>query len=249
MNRPTTHTDLYQQFTATRPDFRNANLAELLLTYLKGNSVLDVGCGYGLLLGLAHLHGYAVEGIEPDAKLRTLAQAQYPTLTIHPDAVENFSPPGQYDTVVAADILECVPDYRVTLAALTQLVKPGGRLLLVAPALPWLFGSRDRMMGYHRRFSRAQLLSALADLGLTIRLTRYWNAILVLPYLLLYKFWGSQSHYEKLRSHPAPGRPAQYLSALLLFWFRQVENRFSLGIGLSLIVVAESESQRGADAK
>ena len=239
MTKVRTHSDIYLGFNPQRSDFRNENLSELVLSYAKGQSLLDIGCGYGYLLQKAAARGLRVAGVEPDEKLVALGKHLYPVLRIHHSNAEDFKSTEHFDTIVCVDILECMPDYLPTLRSLAAQVKSGARLVLVVPAIPYLFGSRDRMMGYYRRFGRNQLLKELQQLGLRIEQTRYWNLILLLPYFFIYKLLQRESHYEGLRGHGQPGLLKRLSAGLLQHWFRQVENRLNFGLGLTLLIVAE----------
>ena len=237
--KPESHTDLYHSFDPDQRDFRNHNLCDVILKFARGKNLIDVGCGYGQLLTAAQKLGFTVEGVEPDPALVALAAKRHPLLKIHAADATEFAPSELYDTVVSVDILECMLDYHPTLKAISRFIKPGGRLILVVPAHPALFGSRDQLMGYFRRFSTTELVDALQALGLTISHTRHWNMLLVLPYLILYKLLGKRQHYEQLRSNQNKNRIASTVGWLLDQWFQIVENRLNFGLGLSLIVVAD----------
>jgi ubiquinone/menaquinone biosynthesis C-methylase UbiE len=82
---------------------------------------------------------------------------------------------GEFDAVVAANVLHLVPDLPVALQALRNVMKPGG--LLVAPTfchdetgLSWLVSRVLAISGFpgHRRFTMESLRSALEDNGLRI---------------------------------------------------------------------------------
>ena len=101
-----------------------------------GGTLLDVGCGPGLLARLAAARGYRATGIDPDAAMvaaaRRLARregspAEYVRLGLF-EALEATAPA---DVVAAASLLAVLPDRAAGLAALWRLVAPGGALLVV----------------------------------------------------------------------------------------------------------------------
>lgn len=235
---PKTHTELYASLVSPEEDFRNSNLAALIMSYAQGQTLLDIGCGNGLLLSRAAKEFCAV-GIEPDDKLVELARRRNPRLNIIPTSLEQFLTQERFDTVVVSDVLECVPDDTLFLKKAVALLKPGGRLIITAPAHPRLFGSRDRLLGYLRRYRRKNLTEQVRQLGLRVLLTRYWNLLGFIPYLLLYRVFRRTSHYESLRGNDPRNKIAHFLSRLLYFWFGLVENKVNFGFGLSLIIVAE----------
>ncbi|MDZ4202795.1 MAG: bifunctional 2-polyprenyl-6-hydroxyphenol methylase/3-demethylubiquinol 3-O-methyltransferase UbiG [Gallionella sp.] len=99
---------------------------------LAGKSVLDVGCGGGILSeGMAGL-GAEVCGIDLADKSLQVArlhllesgkQVSYRNIAVEALAVEQ---PGHYDVVTCLEMLEHVPDPQSVIAACAKLAKPGG---------------------------------------------------------------------------------------------------------------------------
>lgn len=79
------------------------------------------------------------------------------------------------DSCVCLNVLEHLADDRAALARLAAVVAPGGRIVLIVPAMPALFGPVDRALGHHRRYRRARLATLATAVGLRPRLLRYWN--------------------------------------------------------------------------
>jgi SAM-dependent methyltransferase len=73
---------------------------------------------------------------------------------------------GAYDTVVCLNVLEHVEDDRCALQNLMSALEPEGRLILLVPQGPGLFGSLDELVGHRRRYSRESLESLVASCGL-----------------------------------------------------------------------------------
>lgn len=71
----------------------------------------------------------------------------------------------QFDTALAVNVLEGLPRPEAALQGLATVLRPDGRLFLVAPQGPWLYGSVDRAMGQLRRFSRRDLRALLERAG------------------------------------------------------------------------------------
>jgi SAM-dependent methyltransferase len=59
------------------------------------------------------------------------------------------------------NVLEHIPDDGAALADLRERLLPDGRLLLLVPAHPLLFGATDRAIGHQRRYSVGALRSLL----------------------------------------------------------------------------------------
>ena len=100
---------------------------------LRGERVLDVGCGGGILSDSMARRGAQVLGIDLATKALRVAQlhaleAETPDIQYREVAVEALAEeqPGSFDTVTCMEMLEHVPDPGSVVAACAKLVKPGG---------------------------------------------------------------------------------------------------------------------------
>jgi 2-polyprenyl-6-hydroxyphenyl methylase/3-demethylubiquinone-9 3-methyltransferase len=101
---------------------------------LPGKTVLDVGCGAGILTeGLAAI-GATVMGIDVTPELITEAErhaqlsgvrVQYQKTTVETLAEQQ---PESFDVVTCLELLEHVPDPRSIVQACARVVKPGGHV-------------------------------------------------------------------------------------------------------------------------
>ena len=99
---------------------------------LSGKSVLDVGCGGGILAESMAVRGAWVTGI--DAGENPLKVAQLHLLESGLDVDYRFTAaedlareiPGAFDVVTCMEMLEHVPDPGSTVAACSRLLRPGG---------------------------------------------------------------------------------------------------------------------------
>ncbi|MEI9998504.1 MAG: class I SAM-dependent methyltransferase [Verrucomicrobiota bacterium] len=130
-----------------------------------GRRVLEVGAGLGA--DTPYLLGPAQERwlcLEPNAALAARIPA---TLGDHPrrsvvevragllgdlDAAERF------DTILYIDVLEHIVDDHGELRAALAHLDPGGKIIVLAPAYPWLFSESDRALGHIRRYTRRALI-------------------------------------------------------------------------------------------
>jgi 2-polyprenyl-6-hydroxyphenyl methylase/3-demethylubiquinone-9 3-methyltransferase len=101
-------------------------------TGLKGKSVLDVGCGGGILAEAMAALGAKVKGIDLSDKalkvallhlLESRLEVTYDEISAEELAQHEA---GRYDALTCMEMLEHVPNPASTVSACAQLVKPGG---------------------------------------------------------------------------------------------------------------------------
>ncbi len=105
------------------------------LVLLKGQRVLDVGCGGGILADAMARKGADVLGIDLSTKALKVAQlhaleaqtegVQYKEVSAEALAAQQ---PGSFDVVTCMEMLEHVPDPSAVVKACATLVKPGGHV-------------------------------------------------------------------------------------------------------------------------
>ncbi len=101
--------------------------------WLHAPTVLDVGCGVGRMTMPFLDRGATVIGVDGDLgslqRCAWHAAERSGRLDLHWSSVHKL-PPGQFDVVIAAEVLCYVPDVERALAAIVERLKPGGALLL-----------------------------------------------------------------------------------------------------------------------
>ncbi len=103
---------------------------------LTGARVLDVGCGGGGLARHLRLAGAKeLVGLEPDAQHAQLARTTMDEVVEAPieTALEKSLLNGPWDFVVLADVLEHLLDPWTVTQQLSELIAPGGRVLISVP--------------------------------------------------------------------------------------------------------------------
>ncbi len=103
---------------------------------IKNRDIIEVGCGGGILSESLARKGARIIGIDPARGPLTVAKIHaleaglqnYPRYEIA--TAESFvvNHAASFDAVAALEMLEHVPDFRVTVSALSELTKPGGHL-------------------------------------------------------------------------------------------------------------------------
>lgn len=104
-----------------------------LVGQVAGHTVLDIGCGSGLLSQALVDRGATVIGLDGSSRMLELARARLGESVElhHHDLNEPLSwlPDGSVDLVVASLVLHYLEHWRPVLAELHRVLRPGGRLV------------------------------------------------------------------------------------------------------------------------
>lgn len=146
-----------------------------------GGRVLEVGAGIG------NLSQFLVKGdravlAEPDPGHRAELERRFgnlPQVKIVELELPHTLPElggERFDSVVCVNVLEHVEDDLAALEAMRRFVRPdGGFVVLLVPALRWLYGSLDRALGHYRRYTPRELTDLFDRASLRLRHIEYFN--------------------------------------------------------------------------
>ena len=91
---------------------------------------------------------------------------------------DNIPLQGQYDCVLALDVVEHVRDDDAAIKTLVNLLKPSGFLLITVPAYQWLWSAHDEVNHHYRRYTAAKLKALFDDSAVKILNLGYFNTLL-----------------------------------------------------------------------
>jgi 2-polyprenyl-3-methyl-5-hydroxy-6-metoxy-1,4-benzoquinol methylase len=148
-----------------------------------GRDVLEVGAGHGgTTRFLCDGRARRWVCLEPDAALadRLLAAIGAGDLPdccrLRLGTLADLDDGEAFDTVLYMDVLEHIADDRAELELAADRLRPGGHLVVLAPAHPWLFTPFDAAIGHYRRYTKATLRAAAPEAMVLIRLA-YLDAV------------------------------------------------------------------------
>ena len=196
---------LYERELGGRLTTFRRNL-ELVETFCKTGTILDIGTGMGAFLYLAKLNGWNVNGIEPSRWSAKKAEELY-GLKINSGSY-GLAPDfhAQLDVVTMWDVIEHVSDPLEALQVCNHVLKPGGTLVLstvdagsayarlLGKYWPWLM----KMHLYY--FDRCTMTEYLRKAGFQLLQVRTYRHTISGHYLA-YKlraiggFWGRAGAY------------------------------------------------------
>jgi ubiquinone/menaquinone biosynthesis C-methylase UbiE len=227
--------DAHWWYRATR-----ALMRDLLAPELRpGVRVLDAGCGPGGNSAWLAAYGDVV-GIDSSPEAVRLARERHPEIEVEQGDIEELPfPDHSFDIALAITVLTLVENDGGAVAELARVVKPGGAVLLMEPAIPRLRRDHDAVIRALRRYRLADLARLAEDARLAVRRATYAYSFL-LPAAAGLSIW----HRMKPRAvAPRSDLQRDRLGAVfgrLAAVERRVLARRDVPIGLSVLVLAES---------
>jgi SAM-dependent methyltransferase len=200
-----------------------------------GRRICEVGAGIGNMSAL-------IRGSAPDLLVLTDTDPYYREALrdrFAPDPevlVEELTLPDRsattrfqqydFDTVVALNVIEHISEDVDALRCIAAMLRPGGRGLVLVPAFQALFGSLDRELGHHRRYTKATLSDRMRQAGFRIEQAFYFNIVGMVGWWL----------NARVRNIPRiPARQVRYFDAVVPVL--RLEQLMPLPFGQSVIAV------------
>jgi SAM-dependent methyltransferase len=206
-------------------------LVDLALPYL-GDDPLEVGSGLGL-----YAEDWRAAGVprltvsEADAGRLAALRDRFgddPAVVVRELAVP-IAEQASYSAVVAYNVLEHIEDDRAALAGLRELLRPGGRVVVLVPAFPSAMSPFDRDIGHHRRYRKRSLRAVAQAAGLEVEVLRHVNGVGLLGWYVVMKL---------LRRRPRTGPLLTAYDRFFVPVLRRLESRWEPPFGQSLLLVA-----------
>jgi SAM-dependent methyltransferase len=175
---------LYSLFDATEETHwwfvaRRKIVLEMLRSILPPGAprILDVGCGTGSTLKELEKMGEAVGADISEEAIAYCRRRGCGDVRLVAEDELSFRD-GEFDAVLSLDVLEHIENEGAALAEYRRVLKPGGVLLLTAPAYAWLWSAHDDVNHHRRRYTRGSLEQLLAQSGWGIERLSYFCTLL-----------------------------------------------------------------------
>ena len=214
-----------------------------------GQRILEVGCGLGnfthFLSGRERIVGLDLnpEHLEEFRQRNPdLSQVELHTLDAgNPDLVKKLGP-GSFDSIICLNVLEHVENDSQAIRSFYSLLEPGGHLILLVPAFPFLFGTLD-LNGPHFRRYTWKTVKALLQNPIPSPPSQGGFDIIQMHYFNLFGIpgWWFCGKILKRRILPASGL-GWYEKLMPLF--RRIEEWTGPPLGLSIIAIARKNRLR-----
>lgn len=206
-----------------------------------GKKILEVGTGDREFTRLLDNHNPDIQqcvSIEPSKTFYTaFSDKKFPKKFrfICQDLFDTTTQNSLFDTALFIHVLEHIQDDKKALEHTYTVLQPGGRILLIVPAIPWLFSDHDKSLGHHRRYSKATMMSIIDKRKFVVEEMRYQDFFGMLGSLLFFKI-GHIRLFSSRGKHLLHGEGKIYDNLVIPFE-RFIERYIPVPVGLTLVVV------------
>ncbi|GAA1589095.1 class I SAM-dependent methyltransferase [Actinoplanes couchii] len=157
---------------------------ELALPYL-GDNPIEIGSGLGdyAIEWAEHLPKFTATEADPD-RLVLLKErmADHANIDVKQMLLPAQDANSEYSAAVSYNVLEHIEDHVGALRSMKELVRPGGKVIIIVPAFMFAMSQVDIATGHIRRYTKKTLGAAFTEAGLEIEKLHYANALGLLGY-------------------------------------------------------------------
>jgi SAM-dependent methyltransferase len=208
-----------------------------------GRRVLEVGAGIGTITRQIQQGRDKVIALEADPyyaqRLSNLFRGSPLVTPLHVTVEEtNWAALAeeQLDTVLLSNVLEHIQDDADAARRFRSVLPRHGRLVLLVPALPALYGSLDEAVGHYRRYTPETLRAAIEPAGFRLEHLEWLNLVGIAGWFL---------NGKVLRRRVLPQLQLKIYDRVAPVLAR-AEAIWKLPVGLSLLAVARATDNPGA---
>lgn len=213
---------------ATHLEHYNHWVASLFKNYF-GKHILEIGSGLGGLSKFLPKDKTVLSDSRRDYFNYLKNRLGYKTLKLNIEIEISKSLINSFDTIISSNVFEHIGDDERALKNCFKLLKVGGKLLLLVPARPEIFGNLDRAMGHFRRYTKLDLSNKVKKTGFKITRIKYVN----FPGYL--SWWFRGRFPSKSSSDILLGKAFDVFVVPFLYF----EKYFPVPFGQSLILIAQ----------
>lgn len=125
---------------------RAQKIIDEIKIYKKSGSLLDIGCGFGLLLKVAKDKGFEVLGVEKEKRAVEIATKKWKLSVVKGEFPEVDIKSAFFDVVICFDILEHVRNPKQFLSSIDHILRKNGLLVIQSPNIESIMAkiTRDR---------------------------------------------------------------------------------------------------------
>lgn len=177
-----------------------------LIKFLIGNRVpkkiLDIGCGTGQTFNFLHeqFPKAKLYGMDSSAKaVRYVIKNGYKN--VKKGSANRLPYPNQsFDLILFLDVLEHIQDHQKAINEAKRVLIKGGRIIITAPALKFIWSDHDRKQYHFRRYSVSELKDLARNSELKLEFISYFNFFLS-PVIIVFRLLGNLKPFANLNQY------------------------------------------------
>jgi SAM-dependent methyltransferase len=210
-------------------------------------SILDIGCGTGVLMTELKKFGQ-VTGIDLSEEALAFCRQKGIRNVKRGDVLKIPEPDKKYDLALALDVIEHVENDQQAISEIRRVLKPGGLAIIFVPAFMFLWGVTDIVSHHFRRYTKSQLVKKLLANDFKIERASYFNTFLFPP-IFLVRF-ASRFLPSKRKDDFFTGAGLVNKILGLIFSAEAIALRLiNFPFGVSIMVVAKTPEKPESDPK
>jgi len=214
------------------------------LSHRKKLKVLDIGCGTGETMSFvkSFLKNPDVIGVD-NSQVAVNFATKRGHKVIKVNALKLPFEDNSFDVILILDVIEHIKDDRELLSEAKRVLRPGGKIIVTAPALQFIWSQHDTGQGHQRRYTRHMMRNLADSCRLEITRLTYFNfflspAIIVIRLLSRLPIFGKLGEYDSdLNFKIAKGNFLNSLLRLIFVTEIKLMKYVSFPIGISVCAV------------
>lgn len=206
-----------------------------------GRRVVEVGAGRGAFSKLILERSIeSLSVVEPSSNMFPILQSWVENFktekridtynAIFANVAEEIARKQQPDSIIYVNVLEHIRDDLAELEHVHRTLVDGGCVLIFSPACQWLYGSFDKLVGHHRRYTRSQLADTAKQAGFRVLTSGYLDFPGMFPWWVKYKV---------VRSQKMEAWAVRFYDTYVIPVLRIAESVIRPPVGRNLFLVAE----------
>ena len=180
----------------------NRWMYDTIRPFLSGE-ILEIGSGIGNISEFLIRDGYSIALSDYNPAYCHMLRKKYAStpnvsniFTIdlqHPDFYTVYRALQQkFDTIFLLNVIEHLADDQKAVEYCSFLLRPGGRLVMLAPAYPFLYSRLDKELGHFRRYRKKDFSRLLTERRFRVVHRQYFNVLGMLGWFLFGRLGGEK---------------------------------------------------------
>lgn len=218
----------------------NKSLYKTIEPFL-GKRILEAGCGNGNIASFLK-NKELVVAVDNDEQMLSMFKERLSgnenfkiiKFDLANRQITSFLRDEKIDTVVCINTLEHIENDLVVLNNFYEILEENGKLILLIPALKFLYSSLDEAAGHFRRYNKKEITYKLNKTNFSVEYTSHFNLFGIIGWFLQGKVF---------RKRELSGNMLNLFDSFTKA-FILIEKIFKIPMGLSLLIICKKNRRK-----